>query len=196
MNPLAKSLNCDGRNGRALLLAGVALLLLGVPAAFMRAHFAYDRSALLHGELWRWVTAHLVHLDVVHAALNVLGLALVWALYFRAWSSREWLVVIVAGMLAIDAGLWWWQPQLQWYVGASGLLHGLLIAGVVGQWRNERGIAFVVGALFVAKLAWEWRNGALPFAGESAHVVLPAHRYGAAGGAIASVVLTLRRKWL
>jgi hypothetical protein len=99
-------------------------------------------------------------------------------------------------MLAIDAGLWVWQPQLQWYVGASGVLHGLVIAGVVGQWRTERGIALLVGVLLVAKLGWEWSDGALPFAGESAHVVLPAHRYGAAGGAVASLALTLRRKWL
>jgi len=196
MNPLAKSLNCDGRNGRALLLAAAALLFLGAPATFMRAHLAYERASLLRGEHWRWLTAHFVHLDLAHAALNVVGLALVWALYLRAWSRLEWAVILVAGMLAIDAGLWWWQPQLQWYVGASGVLHGLLIAGLIGQWRSERAIALVVGTLFVAKLAWEWRHGALPFAGEAAHVVLPAHRYGAIGGAIAALGLTLRRKWI
>ena len=196
MNPLAKSLNCDGRNGRALLLVAATLLLLGAPATFMREHFAYDRAALLQGEHWRWLTAHIVHLDLAHAALNVTGLALVWALYLRVWSRLEWAMVLVASMLAIDAGLWWWQPQLQWYVGASGVMHGLLVAGVIGQWRSERGIALVVGTLFVAKLAWEWRHGALPFAGESAHVVLPAHRYGAVGGGIVALGLTLRRKWL
>jgi rhomboid family GlyGly-CTERM serine protease len=151
---------------------------------------------LLRGEHWRWLTAHVVHLDLAHAALNVIGLALVWALYLRVWSRLEWLILPVAGMLAIDAGLWWWQPQVQWYVGASGVLHALLAAGLVGQWRGERGIALVVGTLLVAKLLWEWRNGALPFAGESGNVVLSSHRYGAAGGAITALALTLRRKWL
>jgi rhomboid family GlyGly-CTERM serine protease len=196
MIPLAQSLNCDGRNGRALLAVAIGLLLLGWPAALTRAHLAYDRVALLRGEHWRWITAHLVHLDLAHAALNVLGLALAWALYLRAWSRIEWLLALLAGMLAIDAGLWWWQPQVQWYVGASGVLHGLIAAGLIGQWRTERGIALVVGVLLVAKLAWEWRHGALPFSGETGNVVLSAHRYGAVGGALAAAALTLRRKWL
>jgi hypothetical protein len=38
----------------------------------------------------------------------------------------------------------------------------------------------------------------LPFSGEAERVVLPAHRYGAAGGLLAAVLLrlTLRRKSL
>jgi hypothetical protein len=99
-------------------------------------------------------------------------------------------------MLAIDAGLWWLQPHLQWYVGASGVLHALLAGGLVAQLRRERAIALVVAALFVAKLAWEAHSGALPFSGEAERVVLPAHRYGAVGGLVAAVALTLRRKWL
>jgi rhomboid family GlyGly-CTERM serine protease len=162
----------------------------------MRAHLAYDRDALLQAQWWRGLTAHVVHLDFSHALLNVIGLALVWALYVRAWSVREWLVIVLAAMVAIDAGLWWWQPQVRWYVGASGVLHGLLAAGVIAQWRTERTIAAVVAVLFAAKLAWEAGHGALPFAGEMHGVVLSAHRYGAAGGAIAGMALTLRRKWL
>jgi rhomboid family GlyGly-CTERM serine protease len=196
MASLAKSLNCDGRNGISLLASAVILTLLALPAAFMREHFAYAREPLLHGELWRLVTGHLVHLDFSHAVLNVVGLVLVWALYRAAWRLGEWGIVVMAGMLAIDAGLWWLQPQVQWYVGASGVLHALIAAGVVAQWNTERGISLVVAVLFGAKLLWEAWHGALPFAGESHDVVLSAHRYGALGGLVAAGALTLRRKWL
>ena len=196
MASLAKSLNCDGRNGIALLASAVVLSVLAIPAAAMREHFAYSRAALAHGELWRLATGHLVHLDLSHAALNVVGLALVWALYRRAWRPAEWSLVLVTGMLAIDAGLWWLQPQVQWYVGASGLLHAAIAAGLVGQWKKERGVCLVVGVLLAAKLLWEARHGALPFAGDSHDVVLSAHRYGAAGGLLAAAALTLRRDWL
>ena len=196
MGSLAKSLNCDGRNGLSLLASSVALALLALPAAFMREHFAYAREPLLHGEAWRLFTGHFVHLDLSHALLNVVGLFLVWALYRRAWGLAEWSVVVVTGMLAIDAGLWWLQPRVAWYVGASGVLHALIAAGVIGQWRTERGIAAVVAVLLGAKLLWEARHGALPFAGESHDVVLSAHRYGAIGGALAAAALTLRRNWL
>jgi rhomboid family GlyGly-CTERM serine protease len=196
MMSLAKSLNCDGRNGLALLLIAAGLLLLGVPDEWTRAHLAYDREPLSAGEHWRWVTAHFVHLDLQHALLNVTGLVLVWALYRRLWSGVEWLAICLAGVLAIDVGLWTLQPGLQWYVGASGVLHALLVAGLVAQWRTEPAVALVVGALLIGKLWWEMLHGALPFAGESHAVVLPAHRYGAIGGLIAALALTLRRKWL
>jgi rhomboid family GlyGly-CTERM serine protease len=196
MASLAKSLNCDGRNGIALLASAVVLLLLALPATWMRQHFAYDREALAQGEAWRLVTGHVIHLDLAHAALNVAGLALVWALYRRAWGLAEWAFVVVAGMLAIDAGLWWLQPRVQWYVGASGVLHALIVAGLVGQWKTERGICMVVGVLLAAKLLWEARHGPLPLAGEPRDVVLSAHRYGAVGGLVAAAALTLRREWL
>jgi rhomboid family GlyGly-CTERM serine protease len=196
MMSLAKSLNCDGRNGRTLLLIAVALLLLGLPHEWTRTHLAYERTALLHGELWRAVSAHFVHLDLQHAALNVVGFALVWALYRGLWSGGQWCLFAGIGMLAIDTGLWFLQPGVQWYVGASGVLHALLVAGLVAQLRTERGIAILVGVLLLAKLAWEARHGALPFAGEGHDVVLPAHRYGAVGGLLAALTLTLRRKWL
>ena len=193
---LAKSLNCDGKNGPALLLLSATLLLLGVPADWTRAHLSFDRAPLAAGQWWRALTAHVVHLDLQHAVLNVTGLALVWALYRHLWSARQWLGIVAVAMLAIDAGLWWLQPQLQWYVGASGVLHALLVAGLVAQLRTERWLALVVGLLLLAKLAWESTHGALPFAGEAHAVVLPAHLYGAAAGLISALALTLNAKRL
>jgi rhomboid family GlyGly-CTERM serine protease len=196
MTSLVKSLNCDGRNGIALLFIAAALLLLGLPEHWTRAHLAYERGALLQGEWWRCLTAHVVHLDLQHAVLNVTGLALVWALYRRLWSGPQWLFITLGGMAAIDAGLWFLQPQVQWYVGASGALHACLAAGLLAQLRTERAIAVIVAVLLTAKLAWEARYGPLPFAGEGHDVVLAAHRYGALGGLITALALTLRRKWL
>jgi rhomboid family GlyGly-CTERM serine protease len=196
MTSLAKSLNCDGKNGLALLIIAAALLLLGLPDEWTRAHLSYARDAVRGAELWRLISAHVVHLDFRHALLNVVGLVLVWALYRRLWSASEWLVIVLSGMLAIDAGLWVLQPGLEWYVGASGVLHAMIAAGLVAQFRTERAIAVGVALLLIAKLAWEARQGALPFAGGDQHVVLPAHLYGAIGGLIAGLCLSLRRKWL
>lgn len=189
MIPLAKSLNCDGRNGRALLCLVAFLLALGLVPGWGRAHLSWDRAFLLQGEHWRWITGHLVHLDPAHAALNAIGLALTWALYRAMWSAMQWLFIVLASAVAIDAGLWFLQPQVEWYVGASGVLHGCIAGGLVAQARGERIIAAVVGTLLAAKLAWEAAYGALPFSGEDHTVVLSAHRYGALGGAAAALVL-------
>ena len=88
-----KSLNCDGTYGSALAAGCAALLLLALTGESGRRLLRYDRAALAAGEAWRLVTAHLVHLDLRHALLNCLGLALMWALFARDYSPRQWLVI-------------------------------------------------------------------------------------------------------
>src|SRR5215472_8744792 len=101
-----KSLNGDGAYGLALVCACAALLLLALTGEGGRGLLRYDRAALAAGEWWRLITAHLVHLDLRHALLNCLGLALVWALFARDYAPRQWLVIVAASVAAIGAGLW------------------------------------------------------------------------------------------
>src|SRR5687768_13696222 len=84
------SLNSDGARGLALL--GICALLLALELAGEAGRMAlrYDRTALAHGEGWRLVTGHFVHLSLAHAVLNSLGVALLWALFARDYSVRQW----------------------------------------------------------------------------------------------------------
>jgi membrane associated rhomboid family serine protease len=94
----------------AALVAGLAALdAAGLP---VQAWLRYERAPLAAGELWRGFTAHLVHADARHAALNLAGLALLWLLYAAAASAREWLVVTLASALAVDAGLYVGSPSV------------------------------------------------------------------------------------
>lgn len=193
MSSLTRSLNCDGGRGALLTGAALVLLLLAVAGEAVRDALSLDRDGLRAGEWWRLLSGHFVHLDLHHAVMNVAGLALVWALLLRAWSPLAWAVIALASIAAIDAGLLMLQPRLRWYVGASGLLHGLLVAGLVGQLRSgnrgERGIASVLLAGVALKLAWEQWRGALPLMAADHTVVLPAHLYGAGGGLLAGLAL-------
>ena len=58
-----------------LAVALVALMAAGWPDGLV--HLRYDRSGLIDGEVWRVVTAHLVHLNRLHLLLNLLGLLLI-----------------------------------------------------------------------------------------------------------------------
>jgi rhomboid family GlyGly-CTERM serine protease len=152
----------------------------------------YERGALAAGQLWRLITAHLVHLNTWHAVLNLAGLALLVALFPRSYRPLEWLAIAVASALAIDAGLWFGDRQVEWYVGLSGVLHGVLAAGALAWWRSEsRTLAALLSLIIVAKLAYEQSYGALPFSG-SIPVVVDAHLYGAIGGAITAAILAAR----
>ena len=155
----------------------------------------YERSAVLAGEAWRLVTGHLVHADWVHLGWNVLGVLIVAFLFARDFSWRQWLVILLASTATTDLGFLLLEPQLEWYVGFSGVLHGLMAAGLVAWLRTSRdAITWIVTGLFAAKLAWEHFAGPLPFTAASLDlpVVHEAHTYGAIGGGLAGLWLTRR----
>jgi rhomboid family GlyGly-CTERM serine protease len=187
-----QSLNCDGRPGLALLAACALLLLPTLAGEAGRELLRYDREALAAGEWWRLLTAHVVHLDTRHALLNCLGLALMWALFARDYSPRQWVPIVLGAMAAIDAGLWLCDSTLLWYVGSSGALHGVMAAGALAHIRRGERDRWVLAGLLAVKLAYEHWLGALPFSGSDV-VVVSAHLYGVIGGAAVAAFLKPHR---
>lgn len=189
----AAAVNCDGRYGAGLIAACAALLLpqLGGPAATNLLR--YDRADIAAGQWWRLVTAHIAHLGLHHAVLNALGLVFLWALFAREWRPRQWAVIIAVVIVAIDSGLWLRDPQIVWYVGASGALHGMMAAGVLSYMRRRDPLGWIMAALLAAKIGFEQLHGPLPFAGRGVPVVVAAHLYGALGGLLAAVLLISAR---
>jgi rhomboid family GlyGly-CTERM serine protease len=184
---LFTSLNGDGRWGAALLASLGGLLVLQAGGAPTVAALRYDRSALAAGQWWRLLSAHVVHLDFRHTVLNGAGLALLWALFARDYRGRQWLLVLLAAACAIDAGLWFWDTRVMWYVGASGVLHGAMAAGCLAALRRGEREGFILAAFVLAKLIYEQAGGVLPFAGSALPVVVNAHLYGALGGLAAAL---------
>lgn len=191
VHAIMQSLNCDGRLGLALLAACALLLLPVLAGEGGRLALRYDRAALASGQLWRLVTGHLVHLGPRHALLNVLGLILMWALFARDYAPRQWLAILLASVAAIDAGLWLWDSTVTWYVGSSGVLHGVMAAGTLAHLRRREGDGWLLAAFLGGKLLYEHLAGALPFSGSSA-VVVDAHLYGVLGGGAAAAVFKPR----
>lgn len=174
---------------RVFLLRG-GWLLLALPVAASVVHglwpqlLGWDRAAIASGEGWRLVTAHLVHLNAIHALLNLLALALTLALLHPAGRPATWFAAFVAIALSISALLYWREPQLSRYVGASGVIHGLIAWGAVARLATARIESLVLLTGLAVKLAVESRGG--PMAGSAALIGAPvitaAHRYGAAAG--------------
>jgi rhomboid family GlyGly-CTERM serine protease len=188
---ILKSLNCDGRRGLMLTAACLLVLLPALGGDPARRLLRYDRAGLLQGQWWRLVTGHLVHLDLRHALLNSAGLVLVWALFARDYAPKAWTAIVLAAIASIDAGLWLADSTVQWYVGSSGVLHGVMAAGALAHLRRGERDGGVLAALLLLKLAWEHWVGALPFAGADA-VVVDAHLYGVLGGGAAGAFLRPR----
>ena len=172
----------------AIVIVALALL-VGDDAG--REWLRFDRTGITAGEAWRLLTGHLVHLGVTHALLNLVGLALVWFLVGRAFSTRQWLWIIAGSVAAIDVGLWFGNPSLEWYVGLSGLLHGMLAAGIVAGLAARSGEAVVLAVVVAGKLAWEQFAGPLPGseATSGGAVIVDAHLYGVIGGTLVAATM-------
>jgi rhomboid family GlyGly-CTERM serine protease len=196
----ARWLFCGG-----LALAAAAMTYWPQGLATLR----YDRAALIAGQYWRLASAHLVHLNGAHLLLNLAGLFLLCELLWNDLPVRHGAGALGAGGLAASAQLLRFHPELAWYAGMSGAVHGLwaacALAGLFPQnrltpypatptsawqrlwreWPLPRRTALAGSLLLAAKLLAEAHGGASAWTSGAigAAVVTPAHLYGAIGGA-------------
>ncbi len=179
--------------GALVVLAGL-LLFTGESG---REWLRFERGAIASGEIWRLLTGHLVHLGVSHYVLNAAGLVLVWFLVGRKFARSHWLWIMAGSVAAIDLGMWILSPELQWYVGLSGLLHGMLAAGIVSGWRERRAEALILSVVVAGKLAFEQLVGPLPGSESTSGgaVIVDAHLYGVIGAVlVAAMIIRVRRR--
>lgn len=165
----------------------VSLLLLIWPQALNL--LMWERGGIADGELWRWISAHLVHLSPMHCLSNLLGL---WLICEYLWDELGFADVLVLSM-GTAAGtsllLWCFAPGIQWYAGLSGVLHGLW-AGCALAWfcRNGDRVAAAALLLLAVKLVLPaYQHNPLP-------VVTVAHGYGALCGLIWAVLRACQRR--
>jgi rhomboid family GlyGly-CTERM serine protease len=177
-----ETLHATGSRGLLLaaLVSSVSLpTLLG--GETLTQALRYERPSIANGEWWRLLGAQFVHLDAGHALANAAGTVLVWALVGSTYRAAVWVAIVAAALASVAAGLWWGSPEVLWYVGASGWLHGLLAAGALplAMSRGDR-LGRIVLLALAGKLIWEQLMG--PLSGGSTAVIVSAHAYGAAGG--------------
>lgn len=179
-----------------MLAAGIIVLCLVLQSAGFDQSLRFDRAAIGAGNFWLLLTGNFVHLGTNHLLMNMAGFVLVIALVWTRFNWIEWVLITLFSSLVVGIGLYWLDKDVLWYVGFSGTLHGLIIAGTLADLRYYPKSAGVLLALVVGKLAWEQFAGALPgsesVAGGS--VVVNSHLYGAIGGAVLGLVLMLANR--
>lgn len=151
------------------------------------------------------------HIDISHLFFNLVGLWLVcWG--FKPWRSAGRDVAFLgAGLLGVAAGLLG-SPEITWYKGLSGALHGLFcgyamcIASSDERWRVKAvAVVLLTGAAVKLVLEdpamlnligpqWVDIRHALPVGKADASgkpVLYEAHRWGALAGLVAGLVAGL-----
>ena len=163
----------------AAVAAACVLLALGGDAA--REALRWERAALA-AEPWRILTGHLLHLDGNHLSLNLAGFAALWALVGDTWRARAWTAGALFIACTIGLGLLA-SPALQWYVGLSGVLHGLLAMGAIGLRHEWRAGAALIALFLVLKTVSEATLGA-----PAESTIVAAHWWGIGAGTVAGII--------
>ena len=179
------------RNKSLSLALALSLFCIVLQYMGLDETLSYQRSLIASGHWWLLLSGNFVHLGFTHLWMNLAGLALVVALVWKQYSAWQWFILIFLCSWGVGIGLWFFNPEVEGYVGFSGTLHGLIIAGTLADLRTYPRSAAVLMVFVVGKLLWEQFAGALPGSESVAggRVLVDAHLYGAISGALITPVL-------
>lgn len=179
-----------------LAISSLVLLIALLPDTWQVAA-QYQREAVLSGELWRLLSAHLTHLNWPHVWMNLAGLWLIWILFLSHEKALPVCLLNLLLMLGTALGLLLLHPEITWYRGLSGTLHGLLLLALLRQqvWQSLSGKLLL--GLFCAKVLGEQVLG--PVTGGEAlidgRIIVESHLYGTLSGGLIWL-LKLSHKYL
>ena len=165
----------------------------------LRIQMLYDRSALVHHELWRLLTCHWVHLSWDHlfwSAMTFLGLGSLCELM----DKKKYYATVAVSAILIPAAIWWKLPALMIYGGLSGLdcaLYALLMVLLIK--REIRSCSRVWVAFFslllvglIIKISYETITGLTIFVSNAHSSMVPVPLAHLVGGIIGAGIGLLR----
>lgn len=180
-----------------MLVIVLPCVLLAFGGEAVRVGLQYDRVAILDGQIWRLFTGNWVHLGWGHLAEDMAGYVLLWLLFEQELPGWRCPVLITVGAIGVGLGLLLGDPELRWYVGISGALNTLWMAGAMLLMTKRDWLGWVLALFLVLKLVYEQSLGPLPWsvATTGGPVVVDAHLWGALTGATLVAGVLLGSRW-
>ena len=170
----------------APLLIIIVSILMALTEPMSSDLFAYDRNQINDFQWWRLITGHFLHTNTTHLLLNSVGLILLWALHGHYYKTHQYLLQFFALCLGTSIGLYFFAEQMQWYVGLSGVLHGLFIIGAYFDIRQKLKTGWLMLIGVWSKVVHEQIYGASEGVAEliAANVAIDSHLFGTICGCI------------
>jgi rhomboid family GlyGly-CTERM serine protease len=136
----------------AIILLIVLLKLLDpLSSEYLR----FDRALINTGEIWRLFGAHFVHFSTIHMLVNLLAVCLVAYIAGESLNNLLGIVLILWCSSVVGTGLYLFASDLSYYVGLSGVLHGLLVVSPFVSKFYSRKVALVFLSAIILKVIWE-----------------------------------------
>jgi rhomboid family GlyGly-CTERM serine protease len=162
-----------------IFIAGLIVLMIFLQLFDVHV-FRYQNDWLSKGDYWRLLSAHWIHVNWIHLALNAAGLLLCMAIATPRWKIRQWIVynLILAFGISILFSLR--NPNLEWYTGYSGVLFGIFLLAAVDLYPREKLIALLLGAAISIKVILEQSSDLKITSSDliGTPVIIDAHLYG------------------
>jgi rhomboid family GlyGly-CTERM serine protease len=145
---------------------------------------AYHYNAILDVELWRLLTGTFCHTNLNHLLMNIAGLVIILLLFPTAFIGLKLWQLVAFSSLLISLSLFIFTPSLIWYVGLSGVLHGIFSYGVAVDLKNRDKWGVILGLGIVGKITFEQIFGSPLSTAEliDAPIAINAHLFGATSG--------------
>jgi rhomboid family GlyGly-CTERM serine protease len=143
-------------------------------------YFRFQSDWRSEGDWWRVLSGHWVHVGWIHLLLNALGLIICVSITTPNWSLKYWCLITAIIGIGISLLFTWRHPELNWYVGFSGILFGLYLLAALRLYRHDRLIAILIIMAITGKVLTE-QIGAFDFTSADligAPVIVEAHLYG------------------
>jgi rhomboid family GlyGly-CTERM serine protease len=153
----------------------------------------YQRSLVSEGEIWRAFSGHFFHTNGFHFLLNAAAVVLLWALHGHFYTIKSYLTVFIVSAIVCSIGIHWFSPDIDQYVGLSGVLHGIFIWGAIEDIKAKERTGYLLLLGVILKIAHEQYYGASEDVSDliGANVAINAHLWGAIGGVIAVMILII-----
>ena len=149
---------------------------------------ALSPGKIRNGELWRLLSAHFIHINWHHFAMNMAGAALCLAVFRFDVPAIHWLISAITISLFSSLLLFLSYSPTQSYVGFSDTLHGWIVIGILAMLSKEPKLATAILTILLGKLLYE--NFIEPPSAvllEGSRVATESHLFGAIGGLLYSL---------
>ncbi|AGH80579.1 rhomboid family protein [Psychromonas sp. CNPT3] len=173
---------------RSLLIELTLLISLTLIVYFLQPsamqYLAFYHTGLQELEFWRLITATFCHTNFNHLLMNISGLLVCVFLFIDTFKKVRLIPMIIFNSAFISVMIFYFDPNTLWYVGFSGVLHGLFSFGVCSDITKKDRWGYLLGLCIFAKISYEQVYGANAMTIEliNAPVLTNAHLYGALAG--------------
>jgi len=140
-----------------------------------------------------WITPHLIHLSMLHYIINILSLGIVLFTFRNVFTPLRFFLLFAFSSFMVTLGLWCCSPEVADYAGMSGVIYGILAAGLLLSMKKHFFLSSFIYFLFIIKIVYEVFNGAHLSIQTSLGntVIVDAHLYGYLSGTLFTIVTFL-----